>query len=139
MVHPSGPVATAALALAERRPANGESFLLAFALGVEMVCRLSKAISVPPAKGTVALPQTGIAAGIGAAVAAAKLLRLDAAGLQHAIGLALSQAAGFRAMHAPWCRLMPAHGGQMGLRASLLAERGFTARLSGLEGKYGYL
>ena len=44
--------------------------LLAFALGVEMTCRLSKAISVPPAKGTVAWSQTGIAAGIGAAVGA---------------------------------------------------------------------
>ncbi len=34
---------------------------------------------------------------------------------------------------------MPAHGGQMGLRAALLAEAGFTAGLSGLEGKSGYL
>src|SRR5271165_5254219 len=50
VVHPAGPVATAALALAERRPASGADFLLAFALGVEMTCRLSKAISVRPAK-----------------------------------------------------------------------------------------
>ena len=140
VVHPSGPVAAAALALAERRPTRGTDFLLAFALGVEMVCRLSKAISVPPAKGTIAWSQTGITAGIGAAVAAAKLLHLDAGQLQHAIGIALSQAAGFRVMHATMVSsLMPAQGGQTGLRAALLAERGFTASPVALEGTYGYL
>jgi 2-methylcitrate dehydratase PrpD len=140
VVHPSGPVASAALALAERRPTNGTDFLLAFALGVELVCRLSKAISVPPAKGTVAWSQTGIAAGIGAAVAAAKLLRVDATRLQYAIGIALSQAAGFRVMHATMVSsLMPAQGAQTGLRGALLAERGFTASPVALEGKYGYL
>jgi 2-methylcitrate dehydratase PrpD len=139
-VHPSGPVASAVLALAEKRPTSGADFLLAFALGVEMTCRLSKAISVPPADSTVAWSQTGIAAGIGAAVAAAKLLRLDAARLQYAIGIALSQAAGFRVMHATMVSsLMPAQGGQTGLRAALLAERGFTASPVALEGKYGFL
>src|ERR1700722_7370986 len=140
VVHPSGPVASAALALAERRPTNGADFLLAFALGVELVCRLSKAISVPPANGTVAWSQTGIAAGVGAAVAAAKLLRLDATRLQYAIGIALSQAAGFRVMHATMVSsLMPAQGAQTGLRAAVLAERGFTASPAALEGRYGFL
>jgi 2-methylcitrate dehydratase PrpD len=139
-VHPAGPVAAAALALAEKRPTSGADFLLAFALGIEMTCRLSKAISVPPAKGTVAWSQTGIAAGIGAAVAAAKLLNLDAKRLQYAIGIALSQAAGFRVMHATMVSsFMPAHGGQTGLRAALLAERSFTASPAALEGKYGFL
>jgi 2-methylcitrate dehydratase PrpD len=140
VVHPSGPVACAALALAEKRPTSGADFLLAFALGVEMTCRLSKAISVPPATGTAAWSQTGIAAGIGAAVAAAKLLRLDATRLQYAIGIALSQAAGFRVMHATMVSsFMPAHGGQTGLRAAILAERGFTASPVALEGRYGFL
>jgi 2-methylcitrate dehydratase PrpD len=140
VVHPAGPVATAALALAERRPVSGADFLLALALGVEMTCRLSKAISVPPAKGTVAWSQTGITAGIGAAVAAAKLLKLDATRLQYAIGIALSQAAGFRVMHATMVSsLMPAQGAQTGLRAAVMAESGFTASLAALEGRYGYL
>jgi 2-methylcitrate dehydratase PrpD len=140
VVHPAGPVASAVLALAERRPTNGADFLLAFALGVEMTCRLSKAISVSPAKGTVAWSQTGIAAGIGAAIAAGKLLGLDATRLQYAIGIALSQAAGFRVMHATMVSsFMPAHGGQTGLRAALLAERGFSASPAALEGRYGFL
>lgn len=140
VVHPSGPVASAALALAEKRPSTGTDFLLAFALGVEMTCRLSKAVSVPPAKGTVAWSQTGIAAGIGAAIAAARLLCLDATHLQYAIGIALSQAAGFRVMHATMVSsFMPAQGGQTGLRAALLAENGFTASPAALEGRYGFL
>jgi 2-methylcitrate dehydratase PrpD len=140
VVHPAGPVATAALALAERRPVSGAEFLLALALGIEMTCRLSKAISVPPAKGTVAWSQTGVTAGFGAAVAAAKLLKLDAARLQYAIGMALSQAAGFRVMHATMVSsLMPAQGAQTGLRAALMAEHGFTASLAALEGRYGFL
>jgi 2-methylcitrate dehydratase PrpD len=140
VVHPSGPVASAALALAERRPVNGADFLLACMLGIEFTCRLSKAISVAPAKGTVAWSQTGITAGIGAAVAAAKLLNLDAPRLQNAIGIALSQAAGFRVMHATMVSsLMPAQGAQTGLRAALLAESGFTASPVALEGTYGFL
>ncbi len=140
VVHPAGPVATAALALAERRRVSGSDLLLAVALGIEMTCRLSKAISVPPARGTVAWSQTGITAGIGAAVAAAKLLNLDAQRLQYAIGIALSQAAGFRVMHATMVSsLMPAQGAQTGLRAAVLAERGFTASPAALEGRYGFL
>jgi 2-methylcitrate dehydratase PrpD len=140
VVHPAGPVATAALALAERRPTGGADFLLALALGIEMTCRLSKAISVSPAKGTVAWSQTGITAGIGAAVAAAKLLQLDTTRLQYAIGIALSQAAGFRVMHATMVSsLMPAQGAQTGLRAAVLAEHGFTASPAALEGRYGFL
>src|SRR5277367_2923721 len=140
VVHPSGPVATAALALAERRPVNGADLLLAVALGIELTCRLSKAISVPPARGTVAWSQTGITAGVGAAVAAAKLLNLDATRLQYAIGIALSQAAGLRVMHATMVSsLMPAQGAQTGLRAAVLAERGFTASPAALEGRYGFL
>jgi 2-methylcitrate dehydratase PrpD len=139
VVHPAGPVVTAALALAERRPTNGADFLLACGLGIEFVCRLSKAISVPPAKGTVAWSQTGVAAGIGAAIAAAKLLKLDATRLQYAIGIALSQAAGFRVMHATMVSsFMPAQAAQMGLRAAIMAQHGFTASPAALEGRYGF-
>ena len=140
VVHPSGPIAAAALALAELRPVSGQDLLTAFALGVEMTCRLCLATTVPPADGSFAWSGTGITAGLGAAVAAGRMLRLDTERMRVAMGLALSQASGFRAMHGTaTVAFMPAHGGQMGLRAALLAERGFTAGLSGLEGKSGYL
>lgn len=140
VVHPSGPVAAPILALAERRPVGGADFLTAFALGVEMECRLCKAVTIPPAKGSIAWSGTGIAGGIGAAVAAGKLLNLDATHMRYAIGIALSQAAGFRAMHGTMCSsLMPAQAGQNGLRAAILASNGFTSSLVPLEGRYGFL
>lgn len=140
VVHPSGPVAAAILALCERKVVAGPEFLLAFALGVEAVCRLSKAISVPPARGVFAWSQTGITAGIGAAVGAGKLLDLDQDRMRHAIGIALSQAAGFRGMFGSMCSsLMTAHGAQTGLRAAILAERGFTSSEAALEGPHGFL
>jgi 2-methylcitrate dehydratase PrpD len=140
VVHPSGPIAAAALALAELRPVSGRDLLTAFALGVEMTCRLCLGTTVPPADGSFAWSGTGITAGLGAAVAAGRLLRLDTQRMRVAMGLALSQASGFRAMHGTaTVAFMPAHAGQMGLRAALLAERGFTAGLSALEGKSGYL
>lgn len=140
VVHPSGPVAAAALAISERRHVTGADVLLAFALGVEAVCRLSKSISVPPAKGALGWSPTGITAGVGAAVAAGKLLELDRDRMRHAIGIALSQAAGFRAMFGSMCSsFMTAHGAQTGLRAALLAEKGFTSSEAVLEGPNGFL
>jgi len=140
VVHPAGPIAAAALALAEYRPVSGADLLAAFALGVEMTCRLCLGTTVPPADGSFAWSGTGITMSFGAAVAAGRMLRLDVQKMRVAMGLALSEAAGFRAMHGTAAvSFMPAHGGQMGLRAALLAERGFTAGLSGLEGKSGYL
>jgi 2-methylcitrate dehydratase PrpD len=140
VVHPSGPVAAAILALSERKHIAGPQFLLAFVLGVEAVCRLSKAVSVPPAKGVFAWSQTGITAGIGAAVAAGKVLDLDSCRMRHAIGIALSQAAGFRAMFGSMgSSLMTAHGAQTGLRAAILAEKGFTSSEAALQGPYGFL
>lgn len=140
VVHPSGPVAAAALALAELKPVSGAAFLAAFALGVELECRLCKALTVPPAIGSMAWSGTGITGGMGAAVAAGRLLGLDMAGMRTAIGIALSQAAGFRAMHGSLCTpLMPAQAAQTGLRAALLAQAGFTSSPTALEGRYGYL
>jgi 2-methylcitrate dehydratase PrpD len=140
IVHPSGPVAAAALAVAEQQPIGGANFLAAFALGIETVCRVSMAVSVAPARGTIAWSQTGIAGGLGAAVAAGKLLGLDEDGMRRAIGIAASQAAGIRAMHGTMTTaLMPAQAARTGLAAALLAAKGFTASLIGLEGRYGYL
>jgi 2-methylcitrate dehydratase PrpD len=140
VVHPAGPVAAAVLALAELRPVSGEDLLTAFAVGVELECRLCKSVSVPPAKGSMAWSGTGISGGFGAVAAVGKLLKLDTERMRWAMGIALSQASGFRAMHGSMqASMMPAQGAPVGLRAGILAERGFTASSVGLEGKYGFL
>jgi 2-methylcitrate dehydratase PrpD len=48
---------TAVLAVAEMQPVTGAEALAAFMLGIEAVCRLSKAISVAPAYGDIAWSQ----------------------------------------------------------------------------------
>ncbi len=139
IIHPSGPVMGAVLAVAEIRPVTGAALLEAFALGVEMACRWSKAVSVAPATGIMAWSQTGICSGVAAAAASARLLGLDAATTRRAIGIAASQAAGIRAMHGSMCTaMMPAQAGQTGLRAALLAQAGFTAGETAFEGRYGF-
>ncbi len=139
IVHPSGPVMAAVLAVAEMRPITGAEALAAFILGVEAVCRLSKAVSVAPAKGNIAWSQTGIACGTGAALAAARLLRLDLVTARTAVGIALSQASGIRALHGTHCTpVMPANAGQAGLRGAYLAEAGFTSSKTAIEARYGF-
>src|SRR5215467_2826503 len=138
IVHPSGPVMAAVLAVAEMQPVTGAEALAAFMLGVEAVCRLSKAISVAPANGDIAWSQTGVTCGIGAALAAARLMRLDLGTARMAAGIAAAGASGIRALHGSMCTAaLPAFAGQSGLRAALLARGGFTATQSVIEARYG--
>ncbi len=140
IVHPAGPVMAAVLALAERRKIRGKDALTAFALGVEIICRLSKAVSVAPARGNVAWSQTGITVGVGTAIAAGKLLGLNERQMCAAIGIAVAQASGIRSLHGTMCTAyMPAHAGQAGLRAALMAAQDFTGGTEALERRYGFL
>lgn len=139
IVHPSGPVMGAVLAVAERQQVSGRDLLTAFILGVEVVCRLSKAVSVAPAKGKIAWSQTGICCGAGAALAAAKLMGLDARATRQAVGHAASQASGLRAAHGTMCTaMMPAVAGQTGLRAAYFAQSGVTSTEAVIEHRYGF-
>jgi len=139
ILHPSGAVATTLLALAEDQPMSGQEFLLAFVLGVEIASRVSKAVSVAPAQGDMGWSQTGLAAGIGAAAAAAKALRLDPERITWAIGIAALQASGFRVAHGTMAgTLIFGHAAQTGMRAALLAREGLGAPQAPLEGKYGF-
>jgi 2-methylcitrate dehydratase PrpD len=139
IVHPTGPVASAAFALAERNGSTGAEMLLALCLGIEIECRLSKAISVLPARGSMAWSQTGLCGGIGAAVAAGKLLGLTQEQMAFAIGIATSQAAGFRATHATMnLHLVHGNTSPSGLRAALLAKNGMTSSAVAIEGRYGF-
>lgn len=139
VVHPAGPVAAAVLALGERDRMRGEEFLGALAIGIEVVCRISKAFSVAPARANLGWVQTGTAGGIGAAVAAAKCLKLNAFQIKTAISIAASQASGIRAVHGTMCTaFIPAHAAQCGLRAAILAGHGFTGSDAVFEGRHGF-
>ena len=139
IIHASGPVMAAVFAIAEMRTVSGADALAAFALGVEIACRLSKAVSVAPAKVVFAWSQTGICSTMAAAAAAARLLGLDAARTRSALGIAATVTGGIRASHGTNCTaLLPAHAAEAGLRAALMAEKGFTGTERFFEARYGF-
>ena len=145
VLHPAGPVVSAAFAALEHPsrqgpPPTGRDLLDAIVLGIEVQCRLGQALWTPPADGQWGWYATGVAGGIGAAAAAARLLDLNQEQVQWAFGLAANQASGFRQTHGSMCTgFVPAHAARSGFQAALLAERGFTASDAALEGTNGFL
>jgi 2-methylcitrate dehydratase PrpD len=116
-----------ALAVAERLDASGQDLLLAVAAGLEAATRIGLGVNYPAfrARGWHA---PGVFGQFGGAVAAGKLLGLDADGLRDALGLAGSQAAGtFAAWGTPTVKFVQARGALAGLMAALLAEQGFRS------------
>ena len=136
LVHPSVPVASPLLALAERQPFSGSAFLHAFVLGVDVECRIANAIY---ASHNVTGYITGTAGVIGAAAAAGRILGLDERRMTSALGIAATQAAGLREMAGTMCKSF-VHGraAQNGLLAALLAEQGFTSSAHAIEAPRGF-
>jgi 2-methylcitrate dehydratase PrpD len=140
VTHPTGPVAAALLAFCEKQPVSGEDFLNALALGIEIQCRLSNVLLLPPAQPNVAIYITGVTGPIGGAVALGRLLGLDEQKMTWAIGLAATQAAGFRATHGSMAGLVvPALAARSGVHAVMLAAKGFTCSDHVLEGDKGFV
>jgi len=137
VIHPSGPVASAILALAEHSPTNGEDFLHAFILGVEVECRIGN--SVYPPHYDVGWHITGTTGVFGAAAAAGRLLRLNEQQMVWALGIAATQSSGLREMFGTMCKpFHPGNAAKNGLLAALLAQKNFTSSNQGIEAKRGF-
>ena len=136
LLHPSVPVASALLALAERRPLSGREFLTAFIAGVEIECRIANAIWFAHNSHWYI---TGTAGVFGAAAASARALGLDEDQTTHALGIAAAQAAGTREMAGTMTKsFIHGRAAQNGMLAALLAQQGFTAAETSLEGPHGF-
>jgi 2-methylcitrate dehydratase PrpD len=137
VIHPSGPVASAILALAEREPVSGAAFLHAFVLGVEVECRIGN--SVYPQHYDIGWHITGTAGIFGAAAAAGRLLRLTEQQMVWALSIAATQSSGLREMFGTMCKpFHPGNAARNGLLAALLAQQDFTSSNEGIEGKRGF-
>jgi 2-methylcitrate dehydratase PrpD len=137
VIHPSGPVASAILALSERAPVKGGEFLHAFILGVEAECRIGKAVYPPHYD--VGWHITGTAGIFGAAAAAGRLLGLNEQQMTWALGIAATQSSGLREMFGTMCKpFHPGNAARNGLLAALLARRDFTSSNQGIEAKRGF-
>jgi 2-methylcitrate dehydratase PrpD len=140
VTHPTGPVAGALLAYAETAKVSGEEFVNALALGVEIQCRMSNVLLMPPAKANLSLYVTGLTGPIGTAAALARLMKLDAQKTSWAIGLASAQAAGFRGTHGAMSGIVvPAFGARDAVSATMLAARGFGCPENILESEKGFV
>jgi 2-methylcitrate dehydratase PrpD len=138
IVHPNSLAVPVALALAEADAGlSGRDIVTALALGYEVGLRIGNAA-------TTALflngfhPQ-GTTGAFVAAATAGRLLRLDAAQMQNALGIAGSMGAGLMAAQegAMVKRLHAGRAAQSGLMAALLAKRGFTGIADIVEASYG--
>jgi 2-methylcitrate dehydratase PrpD len=137
IIHPAGPVASALLALSERRPMTGEELLHSFILGVEVECRIGNAVY--PAHYDIGWHITGTAGVFGAAAAVGRVLGLDEQQMTWALGIAGTQSSGFREMFGTMCKSFhPGRAAQNGLLSAHLAQQNFTSSDRVLEAPRGF-
>jgi len=138
VIHPAGPVASAALALAERHRTTGRELIDAIVLGVDVECRVGNAIY--PDHYDRGWHITGSTGMLGAAAASSRILQLDAGKTAMALGIAASQPIGVREQFGSMSKAF--HIGaaaRAGLTAALMARHGFTASIRALEAPRGLL
>jgi 2-methylcitrate dehydratase PrpD len=137
-IHPGIVIVPGSLAAAETSRTGGRRLIAAMAAGYEVAGRVGIATQLSHYEP--GWHSTGTVGMLGAAAAAANVLRLDAVQAAHALGAAASQAAGLRVSFGSMMKSL--HAGNacaLGLRSAYLAARGFTGPLQGIEGERGFL
>jgi 2-methylcitrate dehydratase PrpD len=137
-VHAGAVIVPAVLAACERHNADGRMALIGIAVGTEVLCRLS--LVVPKAVHKAGFHPTAIFGAMGAAAGVGAALGLNAGQIVDALGIAGSMAGGIieylaegawtKRLHAGWAA-------QSGIRAALLAQRGFVGPRTVFEGVHG--
>ena len=138
VIHPSAPILPGVLALSEQRTVSGKDFLAAFAVGVEVACRIGLVLVEHFREGAAHWHITNTCGVLGAASAVGRLLKLNQEQMVYAFAIAGTQASGLREVFGSMCK--PFHAGkaaQNGTLAALLAQRGFTGTDSIFEGARG--
>jgi 2-methylcitrate dehydratase PrpD len=138
IIHPAGPVASAALAVAEHLGASGRQLIDAMVIGIDVACRVGNAIY--PDHYDRGWHITGSTGMLGAAAASARLLGLDPHRTTMALGIAASQPIGVREQFGSMTK--PFHVGgaaRAGLVSALLAKHGFTSSNRALEAPRGLM
>ncbi|MFT5176380.1 MAG: 2-methylcitrate dehydratase PrpD [Gammaproteobacteria bacterium] len=138
LYHPGSPVIAAALALAERERASGETLLRAIIAGYEVSNRIAAAVN--PAHYS-CWHTTGTVGCFGAAIAAGCVLELDQAQMKHALNGVASMAAGLQQAFRTDAMTKPLHAGraaESGVLAALAAKYGVTGAEQMLDGERGF-
>ncbi|MCR2046570.1 MmgE/PrpD family protein [Acetatifactor muris] len=139
MGHVGVHVIPAVLALAEAEEKTQDEIMVAIAVGYETYIRISAAAQPGMIKRS--FHSTGMAGGIACAASCAKLLGLDAEGIEDAMSLASTMSSGLltysesRQMIKP---INPARAAETGVFAARLAQSGIKGPLNFLEGPNGW-
>jgi len=135
--HPSVVIFPAALAVAQGVGASGAALLEAYVVGVEVMTKLGRAMG--GAHYRTGWHATSTLGTLGAAMAAGKLLGLDAGRLQHALAIAASEASGSRQNFGTMTKpFHPGHAARCGVFAARLAQKGMTGDTTILEAPLGF-
>ena len=135
----------AAFAVAEREKSSGADLITAIAAGLEVAIAVLRAVGRKHRSGGRGFRTTSLAGPLGAAVACAKLLKLDVEQVLYALGIAgacspnglmpsLAPANGSYGMDKDWVNGQAA---QLGVNAADLAKRGMTASERVVTGEMG--
>jgi 2-methylcitrate dehydratase PrpD len=138
--HPSVATIPASLAVGEQLHASGREVIEAMVLGNEVVCRLGSAfLGKTYYQGFHPSSTCGT---FGAAVSAAKLLKLDVEQTVHAQGIAGSQVGGLMAWNTSGSytkRLQAGHPAMVGIISARMAQKGFDGPPEIIEGQDGFM
>src|SRR5262249_44773124 len=136
-LHPGAVTLPACLAVGEASRGSGAELLTALAAGYEVGLRVGICAGV--SHSTSGYHVTGTVGALGAAAAAARLLKLSPLQSSHALGIGATQAGGLYAARtgAMTKRFHAGRASQSGVLAAYLAEQGFTGSLDVLEAPFG--
>jgi len=139
MAHPSCALVPSILAVGEFTGASGSAVLDAYVVGFELECRLGLVMN-PRHYHERGWHCTSSIGTLGAAAAAARLLKLDAKATIHTLGIAASLACGVKENIGSMVK--PLHAGMAarnGVTAARLGQAGFIASERSIDGPQGYL
>lgn len=138
ILHPTAPVLPPLLALAEIGRVSGAALLDAFAVGVEVECRIANAVS--PGHYRRGWHITATCGVFGSAAAAGRILGLGAGRMLHAFGIASAQASGLIETLGTMAKSVGVgNAARNGLFAALLAEDGMKGPARPIEGPHGFI
>ncbi|MFC1914564.1 MmgE/PrpD family protein, partial [Chloroflexota bacterium] len=137
--HPGCVIVPATLAIGEKELISGKDFILATALGYEVMGRIGKAVR--PTCQDRGFHLVGLLGTFGAATVGGKILAFDAERMLNALSIASSHSSGLMEYNQTGGmvkRIHPGIASHGGLRAAFLAEKGLTGPPTILEGKNGF-
>jgi 2-methylcitrate dehydratase PrpD len=136
VIHASAACVPAILAVAERNRLGGQDLLEAMILGIDVCIRIG--LGLGDYHYQRGWHTTATAGTFGATAGVAKLLNLEVDQIIRAFGICGTQASGLRQVFGTMCK--PFHAGKVsleGVMSGFLAQGGFTASKSIIEGELG--